>query len=226
MALVWLAGPVSGTLVQPFFGRLSDQCHSRWGRRRPFIVLGGVAVILSLLGLAFTPDIVRSASLLLPACSQSEQDNSDATLGTTVFLIWMLNISIQPVQGCLRALIVDSCPASQQDTANAWAGRIINASNIVMHLCGFADLPRFLPILGNSQFKILCILASIFLGLALALTCWTIREPDARRVTANTLERINLFSKIWYLPRQIQRILEVQFFSWMGWFGFLFYIST
>jgi solute carrier family 45, member 1/2/4 len=35
IGLVWLAGPISGVIVQPIVGVLSDRCTSRYGRRRP-----------------------------------------------------------------------------------------------------------------------------------------------------------------------------------------------
>ncbi|QKX63215.1 uncharacterized protein TRUGW13939_10384 [Talaromyces rugulosus] len=40
VSLVWLAGPVCGTLLQPFIGYKSDTCTHRWGRRKPYIIYG------------------------------------------------------------------------------------------------------------------------------------------------------------------------------------------
>src|SRR6185437_7567112 len=54
MALVWIAGPLSGTLVQPYVGMLSDNCRLRWGKRKPFMLGGTVATIISLMFLAYT----------------------------------------------------------------------------------------------------------------------------------------------------------------------------
>ena len=48
LALVWIAGPLSGTLVQPYVGMKSDNCRMRWGRRRPFIVGGAIATITAI----------------------------------------------------------------------------------------------------------------------------------------------------------------------------------
>ena len=58
MALVWIAGPLSGTLVQPYVGMLSDNCRIRWGKRKPFMLGGAAATICSLLMLAWTKEIV------------------------------------------------------------------------------------------------------------------------------------------------------------------------
>jgi hypothetical protein len=56
-ALVWLAGPLSGLLVQPLIGAFSDKCTSRFGKRRPFIVVAGILTCLSMLGVAYARDI-------------------------------------------------------------------------------------------------------------------------------------------------------------------------
>lgn len=58
MALVWIAGPLSGALVQPYVGILSDNCRSPWGKRTPFMIAGSTATIISLLALAWAREIV------------------------------------------------------------------------------------------------------------------------------------------------------------------------
>lgn len=58
MALVWIAGPLSGTLVQPYVGIRSDNCRISWGKRKPFMLAGATATIISLLALAWTKEMV------------------------------------------------------------------------------------------------------------------------------------------------------------------------
>lgn len=57
-SLVWIAGPLSGLVVQPIVGAMADESRSRWGRRRPFIAGGSVIVAIALLVLGFTKEIV------------------------------------------------------------------------------------------------------------------------------------------------------------------------
>jgi solute carrier family 45 protein 1/2/4 len=59
-SLVWVAGPLSGLIVQPIIGVVADQSTSKWGRRRPIIVIGSIIVALALLVLGFTKEIVAS----------------------------------------------------------------------------------------------------------------------------------------------------------------------
>jgi solute carrier family 45 protein 1/2/4 len=58
LALVWIAGPLSGALVQPYVGIKSDNCRVSWGKRKPFMIGGASATILSFLALAWTREIV------------------------------------------------------------------------------------------------------------------------------------------------------------------------
>ncbi len=72
MALVWIAGPLSGTLVQPYVGMLSDNCRIPWGKRKPFILGGAVATIISLMFLGWTKEIVAGFLSLFGAAPDSE----------------------------------------------------------------------------------------------------------------------------------------------------------
>lgn len=58
--MVWVAGPISGLIVQPIIGVVADQSTSKWGRRRPTIVLGSAIVAGSLVTLGFTKEIVAA----------------------------------------------------------------------------------------------------------------------------------------------------------------------
>jgi solute carrier family 45, member 1/2/4 len=53
MSLAWLCGPISGLLMQPVVGVLSDRCTARMGRRRPFLIGGTVATVVALWSFAY-----------------------------------------------------------------------------------------------------------------------------------------------------------------------------
>ena len=59
LSLVWVAGPVSGIIGQPVIGMLSDRSKFKWGRRRIFIVLSTIGVVLGFIGMGRTRGIVR-----------------------------------------------------------------------------------------------------------------------------------------------------------------------
>lgn len=232
ISLVWLAGPISGAVLQPYFCLRSDECQSKWGRRKPFIVGGSVAIILSLLAQAWAPDLISSVTYVLLGIEQQSKLVTKISAATVVTFVVALNIAIQPVQGCLRALIVDSCPKDQQGIANAWAGRIISIMNILSYFCAYIDLPYLFPYLGCTQFKVLCLITSVLLGVSIAITCWAVKErpatwnePDIDSKEGTLRKLGHIFKSFRNLPPQVQRVCMIQFFAWMGWFPFLFYVD-
>lgn len=64
LPLLWLAGPVTGLLVQPVIGALSDRTTSRWGRRTPYFLVGALLCSLGLLAMPFSPTLWFAAGLL------------------------------------------------------------------------------------------------------------------------------------------------------------------
>lgn len=137
------------------------------------------------------------------------------------------------VQAAFRALIVDCTPTHQQDTANAWANRVSGVGNILGYISGYIHLPRVLPFLGKTQFQVLCAIASLALGTTSAVTCLSTEELDPRQRGEPSKQRggvltffKDLYNSTRRLPPQIQKVCVVQFFAWMGWFPFLFYITT
>lgn len=116
LTLVWLAGPLSGLIVQPLMGRWSDQCQSLVGRRRPFLSWGSVAVCASLFWIAFMPGLMKEWWIRVALC---------------VLGFYLLDFSINVVQTACRALIVDQVSVDGQQAASAWASFMIGLGNII-----------------------------------------------------------------------------------------------
>ncbi|KAK5133164.1 hypothetical protein LTR08_008100 [Meristemomyces frigidus] len=232
LAFVWIAGPLSGTLVQPYVGIKSDRCRSRYGKRRPFMVGGALATIVSLIALAWTREIIAVIGSIFGATKES-QGVITVSIVFAVLMIYVLDFSINVIQAGIRAFIVDNAPAHQQDSANAWASRMSGVGNIIGYMFGYVDLPRYLGFFGNTQFKVLCIIASLAMTITLAVSCYAIQERDPRLEGEPGEEKggvIAFFRGLYHsmqkLPPQIQKVCMVQFFAWIGWFPFLFYITT
>ena len=64
LPLLSLAGPVTGLLVQPLIGAMSDRTDSRWGRRTPYFMIGALLCSLGLLFMPFSPVLWFAAGLL------------------------------------------------------------------------------------------------------------------------------------------------------------------
>ncbi|PHH63030.1 hypothetical protein CDD81_6361 [Ophiocordyceps australis] len=232
MALVWMAGPLTGTLVVPYVGIVSDNCRIAWGRRRPFLIGGTVATILGLLFLAWTKEIVGGV-LGLFGVDASCRGCSIAVIVAAVITIYVLDVAINTVQAAVRALMVDCAPSHQQEQVNAMASRLTGVGNIIGFLAGYSDLPRHLWFLGNSQFKILCAIAAVALGLSVAISASVITERNPRDAASPPRKTphifsffFNIFKSMRRLPPRTKRVCQVQFCAWVGFFPLLFYTSS
>ncbi|KAF7719582.1 Uncharacterized protein PECH_005495 [Penicillium ucsense] len=232
LAFVWIAGPITGTLVQPYIGIRSDNCRHPWGKRKPFMVGGAVALIISLLALSWVQEIMGGIVSIFGVDPKAHGAKTLNIIVATV-LMYCLDFAINTVQAAIRAFIVDNCPAHQQEVANAWASRLTGVGNIFGFIFGYIDLPRILPFLGKTQFQVLCALASISLAVTLIASCFYIQERDPRLEGPPPSDGLGLvsffrqvFKSIRNLPPQIARVCEVQLAAWAGWFPFLYYATT
>ncbi len=91
--ILWLAGPMTGLLVQPIIGSMSDRTWNRLGRRRPYFLTGAV---LSSIALFFMPD----APVLWAAAT----------------MLWVLDTSFNVSMEPFRAFVADKLPAGQRTT--------------------------------------------------------------------------------------------------------------
>lgn len=191
-----------------------------------------LATVISLIGLGWAKEIVSSIAGMFGA-SQDSTGVKVTTIVMAVLMIYVLDFAINAVQAAIRAFIVDSAPSHQQDSANAWASRMAGLGNIVGYLFGFVDLPKYIPALGNAQFKVLCCLASISMALTIHISCFAISERDTSLDPSPGEQDGGLIAIFKALYRSVQKISEdikkvcqVQFFAWIGWFPFLFYTTT
>lgn len=99
-SLVWLCGPLSGLIVQPFVGHVSDRSRSRFGRRRPFIVGGATLIALSVLLISHSADI----GWLL-----GDREGKMRVRAIAVFVVgfWLLDVGNNATQSPCRALLAD-----------------------------------------------------------------------------------------------------------------------
>lgn len=233
LALVWIAGPLTGTLVQPYIGIRSDECRLKLGRRRPFILGGALATALSLLALAWTKNIVGSVLGIFGVLPKSHMSEISNRIWAISF-VYILDIGINVLQAGNRAFIVDSAPTHQQESASAIANIVTGIGGIVGYLCGQAELTTHFSWLGDTQFKILCAIACLILAVSVSISCISIAERDPQSF-ANPAGHggsgvVAIFRTLLYsvksLPPQIKRVCLVQIFNWIGWFPFLFYTTT
>jgi solute carrier family 45, member 1/2/4 len=253
VSLVWVAGPLSGLVMQPIIGIVADRSRSKWGRRRPYMVVGTVVVILCMLLLGWTEEVVSFLAgkpVLTPSTKAAKNPknppptaDSSGLRSLTVFLavlsIYGVDFAINAVQASARSLIVDTLPANKQQSGSAWASRMVAIGHLMGYAFGAIDLRSiFGESLGNTQFKQLIVISCIVLAVFVGLTCWAVSE----RVLVSTgkddedgngeedLSVLAMFKELITtarnLPPRIEAICWIQFWAWIGWFPFLFYITT
>ena len=91
--ILWLAGPMTGLLIQPIIGSMSDRTWNALGRRRPYFLVGA---ILSSIALFFMP--------------------TSPTLWVAATMLWVLDAAINISMEPFRAFVADKLPPSQRTT--------------------------------------------------------------------------------------------------------------
>ena len=92
LAIYWLAAPVTGMIVQPIIGYMSDRTwHPRWGRRRPFFAVGAI--------------FASAALIIMP---------NSSTLWMAVGMLWIMDASINISMEPFRAFVGDLLPSDQR----------------------------------------------------------------------------------------------------------------
>jgi maltose/moltooligosaccharide transporter len=90
--LLWIAAPLTGLVVQPIVGYLSDRTwHNKLGRRKPFFLIGAVLSSIALFFVPYSP-----------------------FLWVAVGFLWILDASINISMEPFRALVADKLPESQR----------------------------------------------------------------------------------------------------------------
>ena len=119
-ALVWLAGPIAGLVVQPLVGYWSDRSSTSIGRRRPFILGGTAVVIFSIFLISFCETMGAALANVTHLESSKNIQIAFAVIGFCKCIsLDILDFSINTVQASCRILIVDVIPYEHQSTVNA-----------------------------------------------------------------------------------------------------------
>lgn len=211
--ILWLAGPVTGLIVQPIIGALSDRTWTRLGRRRPYFLVGAILAAIALFMMPDSPELYYAAGLL-----------------------WILDASINVSMEPFRAFVADKLNVRQQSigfiTQSFFIGvgaSLANALPIILRQFGVA---------GNADNGVpLTVLYSFRLGAVMFLLCvlWTVFStseypPDdldefhrKRKENAGLLGLLKeVFSEIpnavREMPPTMKQLAVVQVFTWLGLF--------
>ncbi|KAF2636957.1 MFS general substrate transporter [Massarina eburnea CBS 473.64] len=227
-SLIWTTAPICGAIVAPIVGVVSDSSRIVWGRRRPFVLMGAITTIIAISALSW----IEPFTALL--CSLHGEPSMAPMIMKywAVFWITFLNVGIQSMQSGIRSLIVDVCPPEQQSLASAWAGRFTGLGNILGYLLGSLPLPFLVKNVEAWRFRCMSLFAVTVLSITTVITLYFIHEEvvaappeeDHDWVIRRTFRGI--VQGMVSMPSRARSVCRVQFFSAMGWFGFLFYSTS
>lgn len=249
VSLAWLAGPLSGLVMQPIVGLASDRCTSRLGRRRPFLILGTIFTVLSLLLFAFSRRLAHS---LLPP-----ERAPNAALSIAVLAFFLLDFSIQAVQAPLRALVTDVAPRHMLAKGNACIGFFVGFGNLVGGVLAGMGLSRSLPIfpacdaaraadkdlescndvVAVFSFSALILMVTVAIcvaatkeiplrkGVRIPTLASAVLPPGEQGGTARS-RRERLWKAVVNIPRPFWQVFAVQLCTWCGYFALFVYVNT
>lgn len=154
VAIVWLAGPVSGIIVQPIVGMISDKSWFWGGRRKPFIILGSALGALMFLALLNMDTIRRMLGL-------------QSVFIVAIIIALILDMSINVTFNPARSIIADVTPVGKERTKGySWMQVISGSFSIGAYFISIA--------FGNI---ILIYIAAILVLLFSITPLFFIREP-------------------------------------------------
>jgi maltose/moltooligosaccharide transporter len=106
--VMWIAAPLTGLLVQPIVGHLSDRTWNRFGRRRPYFLVGAVLTTVALLAMPNSPALWVAAGLL-----------------------WIMDASINISMEPFRAFVGDQLPPRQRPLGFAIQSFFIGLGSVI-----------------------------------------------------------------------------------------------
>jgi maltose/moltooligosaccharide transporter len=216
LPLLWLAGPMTGLLVQPIVGAMSDRTLSHRGRRTPYFLVGAVLCSIALLLMPFSPTLWMAASLL-----------------------WILdagnNVTMEPY----RAFVSDRLDPAQHSMGFLTQSAFTGLGQTLSYLT-----PSILVVLGmnrdllNSRGIPLVTVGAFVIGAVFSLTSivWTVQTTPELPLDAAERARMEALPRgvgatlrevgtaIREMPVTMQQLAVMKLFQWYAMFCYWQYI--
>ncbi len=213
---LWLAGPVTGLIVQPIIGAMSDKTVSRWGRRTPYFLIGALLCSLGLLAMPFSPTLWMAASLL-----------------------WILDAANNVTMEPYRAYVSDRLDSSQHSLGFLTQSAFTGLGQTLAYLT-----PSLLVMLGMNKDAVNenhiphIVIAAFLIGAVFSLgsVLWSLKTTPEIPLTAEEVAVIrsqpnNAFSTlqdIWQaikeMPSTMKQLAVMKLFQWYALFCYWQYI--
>ena len=202
--MLWIAAPLTGLLVQPIIGYLSDRTwHPKLGRRRPYFLIGAILSSLAVFFVPYSPYLWVAAGFL-----------------------WVLDASINISMEPFRALVADKLNDEQRSYGFVVQTLIIGIGTWIA-----SNLPWVVTKLGVSNeagpgvvppsVKIAFAIGAFVFISSILYTIFTTSEypPDESKLENNQNSFVkDIFTSILEMPSTMKKLGIIQFFSWFAFF--------
>lgn len=213
---LWLAGPITGLLVQPLIGAMSDRTTHRLGRRTPYFLIGALVCSLGLLAMPFSPALWFAAGLL-----------------------WILdaanNVTMEPYRAYVSDRLREEQHASGFLTQASFTGLAQTLAYLTPSLLVAVGINK--DMLGGNGIPVVTTLA-FAIGALLSFTTvwWSIRSVPELPLPAREIERLKALpsgfgpalAEVWAalrdMPSTMRRLWWMALFQWYGMMCYWIYI--
>lgn len=214
----WLVAPITGLIVQPIIGHLGDNTWGKFGRRKPYFLIGSV---LCAVGLVALPN----------SASVTQMMGANVLLLAVIFLAMMdasINVAMEP----FRALVGDMLPKNQGTVGFSVQTILIGIGAVIG-----SNLPTWLSNAGVSGvapegFVPDNVIYSFYIGaavlvLSILYTIFTTKEYSPKELAAFSEQKVeieenskftDIFKDFKNMPSLMKKLGAVQFFSWFALF--------
>ena len=210
--MLWLAAPLTGLIVQPIIGHLSDHTWGRLGRRRPYFLTGAILSSLAL--------------ILMP---------NSAALWMAAGLLWILDASINISMEPFRAFVADLLPELQRTQGFAMQSLFIGLGAVIASALPWilASALHVSNVSGGGHTIPTTVKLSFYLGSAVffAAVLWTVvttseYPPEPGEKGDGRISLGEIFSSIAEMPRTMRQLAPVQIATWLGLFCMWLYFPV
>ena len=206
--LLWIAAPLTGLIVQPIVGYLSDKTwHPKLGRRRPYFLIGAILSSLALFFVPYSPALWVAAGFL-----------------------WVLDASINVSMEPFRALVADKLPNSQRSYGFVVQTLIIGigtwiASNLPWMVSQFGVSDSADSGVITDTVKVAFAIGAFVFLISVLYTIFTTTEyppEDMEEFKREKAQKSNfikdIINNIGSMPTTMKKLGVIQFFSWFAFF--------
>lgn len=190
IGLVWAAGPIAGIIGQVLIGVISDNVWFMNGRRRPFILIGGVLAALMLLALPNIGVITTAMGM-------------EAILGIAILIALTLDLAINVSFNPTRSIIADVTPEGKERTKGyTWMQTISGTFGVLAYAVGAVWGNFVLIYAGAVLVLLLSIIPTFFIEEPRVLTASNQDEDEAEGTSVtkpgfSLLETLNAIRPLW-----------------------------